>query len=45
MKTVDALKVYLRHPKYVVKDIRFYTKKYKEDYEFWLRKKDFKQFP
>lgn len=39
MKTVDALKVYLRHPKCIVKDIRFYTKKYKEDYEFWLRKK------
>lgn len=39
MKTVDTLKVYLRHPKYVVKDIRFYTKKYKENYEFWLRKK------
>ena len=44
MKTVDALKVYLRHPKYVVKDIRFYTKKYKEDYEFWLRKKILNNF-
>lgn len=39
MKTVDTLKIYLRHPKCIVKDIQFYTKKYKEDYEFWLRKK------
>ena len=44
MKIVDTLKVYLRHPKYVVKDIRFYTKKYKEDYEFWLRKKILNSF-
>ena len=44
MKTVDILKVYLRHPKYVVNDIRFYTKKYKEDYKFWLRKKILNSF-
>ena len=44
MKTVDILKLYLRNPKYVVKDIRFYTKKYKEDYEFWLRKKILNNF-
>lgn len=44
MKTVDILKVYLRNPKYVVKDIRFYTKKYKEDYEFWFRKKILNSF-
>ena len=44
MKTVDTLKVYLRHPKCIVKDIRFYTKKYKEDYEFWLRKKILNNF-
>ena len=44
MKTVDALKVYLRNPKYVVMDIRFYTKKYKEDYEFWFRKKILNSF-
>ena len=44
MKAVDTLKVYLRHPKYVVKDIRFYTKKYKENYEFWLRKKILNSF-
>lgn len=39
MKIVDTLKVYLRHPKCIVQDMRFYTKKYKEKYEFWLRKK------
>ena len=39
MTIVDTLKVYLRHPKYIVQDMRFYTKKYKEKYEFWLRKK------
>ena len=39
MKTIDTLKVYLRHPKYIVQDMRFYTKKYKEKYDFWLRKK------
>lgn len=44
MKTVEILKLYLRNPKYVVKDIRFYTKKYKEDYEFWLRKKILNNF-
>lgn len=44
MKTVDTLKVYLRHPKYVVTDIRFYIKKYKEDYKFWLRKKILNNF-
>ena len=44
MKTVDALNVYLRHPKYIVQDMRFYTKKYKEKYEFWLRKKILNNF-
>ena len=44
MKTVDTLKVYLRHPKCIVQDIRFYTKKYKEDYKFWLRKKILNSF-
>ena len=39
MKTIDTLKVYLRHPKCIVQDMRFYTKKYKEKYEFCLRKK------
>lgn len=39
MKIVDTLKVYLRHPKCIVQDMRFYTKKYKEKYEFCLRKK------
>ena len=39
MTIVDTLKVYLRHPKCIVRDMRFYTKKYKEKYEFWFRKK------
>ena len=39
MKTVEILKAYLRHPKCIVPDMKFYTKKYKEKYEFWLRKK------
>ena len=39
MGITEYIKVYLRHPKCIVRDMRFYTKKYKEKYEFWLRKK------
>ena len=44
MTIVDTLKVYLRHPKCIVQDMRFYTKKYKEKYEFWFRKKILNNF-
>ena len=44
MTIVDTLKVYLRHPKCIVQDMRFYTKKYKEDYKFWFRKKILNSF-
>ena len=39
MGITEYIKVYLRHPKCIVQDMRFYIKKYKEKYEFWLRKK------
>ena len=39
MGNMEYIKAYLRHPKCIVQDMRFYTKKYKEKYEFWLRKK------
>ena len=39
MGNMEYIKVYLRHPKCIVQDMRFYIKKYKEKYEFWLRKK------
>ena len=39
MKFIETINVYFRHPKCIKYDIKFYIRKYKGDFMFWLRRK------
>lgn len=39
MKFIETINVYFRHPKCIKYDIKFYIRKCKGDFMFWLRRK------